>query len=48
MEEEKTKIKEMQKHLAVGNYVYLGKKRQYAIIRNKVSDTEFLVKVRRS
>ena len=31
----------------MGNYVYLGKRRQYAIIRNKVSDTEFLVKVKK-
>ena len=46
--EEHSKIKEMQKYLAPGNYIYLANRRQYGIIRSKVSDTEFLVKVKRS
>lgn len=38
----------MQKALTVGAYVYLGKRKQYAIIRQKLSDNELVVKVKRT
>ena len=41
-------IKEMQKSLVVGAYVYLGKRQAYAIIRNKNSDRKLTVKVKKA
>ena len=37
----------MQKALTVGAYVYLGKRKQYGIIKEKLSDEELIVKVKR-